>query len=226
MSLPWCGLNTSVLVEIWSDVVCPWCYIGKRRFEAALARFAHNGDVEVVWRSFELAPDAPAVRGGDLSSHLARKYGMSAERADGAVANLTEQAAAEGLAYRLDIASGGNTFDAHRLLHLAAHHGLQDQLKERLLAAYFTEGVAIGLPENLAALAVEVGLDADEVKRVLSTDAYGDAVRADEERARTLEIHAVPSFVINNAFIVPGAQDPDTLLRILDKAWDRAEASG
>ena len=209
-------------IEIWSDVVCPWCYIGKRRFEAALARFAHRDEVEVVWRSFELDPRAPAVRGGEMAGHLARKYGMSRERAEGAVANLTDQAAAEGLEFRLDIAAGGNTFDAHRLIHLAAERGVQDQVKERFLAGYFTEGVAIGLPEGLTPLAVDAGLDEGEVEAVLKGDAYAEDVRADEELARELDISAVPSFVIDRRFMVPGAQDPDTMLRVLERAWERA----
>jgi predicted DsbA family dithiol-disulfide isomerase len=208
-------------VEIWSDVVCPWCYIGKRRFEAALARFAHRDEVDIVWRSFELDPRAPAVRGGEMAGHLARKYGTSRERAEGAVANLTEQAAADGLQFRLDIAAGGNTFDAHRVLHLAAERGLQDGVKERFLAGYFTEGVAIGLPEHLTRLAVEAGLDQGEVETVLKGDRYAEEVRADEAEARELEISGVPCFVIDRRFMVPGAQDPDTMLRVLDRAWER-----
>jgi predicted DsbA family dithiol-disulfide isomerase len=141
------------------------------------------------------------------------------ERAEGAVANLTEQAAAEGLDFRLDIAKAGNTFDAHRLLHFAGECHRQGALKERLFSAYFTEGIEIGLPENLERLASEVGLDAG---RVLESDAYADAVHADERRAYDLEVTGVPFFLINNRFMVPGAQDADTMLRVLDRAWEKS----
>src|SRR5207248_8521488 len=127
-------------VEIWSDVVCPWCYIGKRRFESALAGFEHRDDVEVVWRSFELDPSAPARRSGDSAQRLADKYGMSREQAVASQDRLTEMAAGEGLAFHFENAQSGNTFDAHRLLHLASERGLQDEVKERLFRAYFSEG--------------------------------------------------------------------------------------
>ena len=144
-------------VEIWSDVVCPWCYIGKRRFEAALADFPH--EVETVWRSFELDPGAPATREHTATAHLAAKYGMSLEQAQASHAQMTELAAAEGLEYHFETARGGNSFDAHRLIHLAAAHGLQAEAQERVMRAYFTEGVAIGDREQLVALAADLGLD-------------------------------------------------------------------
>ena len=123
-------------VEIWSDIACPWCYVGKRRFETALAGFEHRDDVEVTWRSFELDPEAPADRGMPIAELLASKYGMSVEEAHARHAQLTEVAAADGLAFRFDRVRSGNTFDAHRLVHLAAAHGLQDAMKERLMLAY------------------------------------------------------------------------------------------
>src|SRR4051812_37021949 len=130
-------------VEIWSDVVCPWCFIGKRRFEAALARFPHADEVEVTFRSFELDPSAPVAPEGTGAERLADKYGVTVEEAQAMNARVTETAAAEGLEYHLDIARGGNTFDAHRLLHLAAAHGVQAEAKERLMEAYFSEGEPI-----------------------------------------------------------------------------------
>src|SRR5450631_1445855 len=126
-------------VEIWSDVVCPWCYIGKRRFESALARFPHRAEVEVVWRSFELDPTAPARREVDNAERLAAKYGMSREQAVESQARLSQTAAQEGLAFRFDVSKSGNTFNAHRLLHLARERGLQGEAKERLMRAYFSE---------------------------------------------------------------------------------------
>ena len=127
-------------VEIWSDIACPWCYIGKRRFEAALAGFEHRDALRVTWRSFELDPAAPPEREGDRTVRLAEKYGITVERAREIEGDLTETAAQAGLEFRLDIARSGSTFDAHRIVHLAREHGLQDQVKERLLRAYFCEG--------------------------------------------------------------------------------------
>src|SRR6266849_10013097 len=164
-------------VEIWSDVVCPWCYIGKRRFEAALARFGHRDNVEVVWRSFELDPGAPARRTGDSAQRLADKYGMSRAQAVASQDRLTQMAAQEGLAFHFENAQSGNTFDAHRLLHLAAERGIQDEVKERLLRAYFSEGEPIGDRETLVRLAAEVGLAADEAETVLASDSYAEDVR-------------------------------------------------
>ena len=140
-------------VEIWSDIACPWCYVGKRRFEQALAAFEHRDEVDVTWRSFELDPSAPRERGVDAATHLAEKYGMSREQALAMQQRMAGVGAGEGLDFRHDLARGGNTFDAHRLLHLAADHELQDTLKERLLRAYHSEGEPIGDPATLERLA-------------------------------------------------------------------------
>jgi predicted DsbA family dithiol-disulfide isomerase len=210
-------------VEIWSDVVCPWCYIGKRRFETALARFDHRDDVEVVWRSFELDPTAPARREGDPIEHLARKYGMPHGQARATYARITELAAAEGLEYHLDIAQRGNTFDAHRLIHLAAAGGMGDEMKERLMRAYFVESEPIGERETLVRLTADVGLVPDEVDRVLASDEYAADVRADERRATEIDVTGVPFFLVDGRLGLPGAQDPDLLLRVLDRGWSTAE---
>jgi predicted DsbA family dithiol-disulfide isomerase len=202
-------------VEIWSDVVCPWCYIGKRRFEAALAEFPHP--VETVWRSFELDPGAPAVREHSATEHLAAKYGMSVEQAQASHARMTELAA-EGLEYDFDKTRGGNSFDAHRLIHLAAAHGKQDEAKERLMRAYFTEGVAIGDREALVALAADIGLDGDEARAALNGDAYADAVREDEVLAQRIGIQGVPFFVLDRRLGVSGAQPAEVLVQALEQA--------
>ena len=207
-------------IEIWSDVVCPWCYIGKRRFETALAGYERADEVEIVWRSFELDPDAPRTRTEPPAERLAQKYGMTVEQAQQAQARVTAVAAAEGLEYRLADARSGNSFDAHRLLQLAGERGLQPELKERLLRAYFSEGEAIGEPDVLERLAVEVGLDGAEVAALLAGDRFADDVRADERRARLLGIHGVPFFVIDERVGVEGAQPPDVLLG----AFRQAEA--
>ena len=205
-------------VEIWSDVVCPWCYVGKRRFEKALAAFAHRDEVEVTWRSFELDPNAPPERKASSAEHLAGKYGMSVEQAERSNAQMTELAAAEGLEYHLDRTRGGNSFDAHRLIQLAKDQGLQDEMKERLMRAYFTEGESISDGETLVRLALEVGLD----PRGLADGAYGDAVRADEEMASRIGIQGVSFFVLNRRYGVSGAQPAELMLQALDKAWDAA----
>jgi predicted DsbA family dithiol-disulfide isomerase len=212
-----------VKVEIWSDVVCPWCYIGKRRFEAALAGFAHRDAVEVEWRSFELDPSTESVTAlGDGPGHaelIAAKYGMSLAQAEAAVTSVTQAAAGEGLDFHLDRSLRSNTFDAHRLVHLAATAGLQDAAKERFMRAYFSEGEPVGDRDALVRLAVGAGLDRDEVVRVLDGDDYADAVRADEAEARALGITGVPFFVVDRKYGVSGAQPADQLLAVLERAW-------
>ena len=207
-------------VEIWSDVVCPWCYIGKRRFERAVASFGHPGEVTVTYRSFELDPDAPAQRSGTHAEHLARKYGMTIAQAERASEQMTQRAAAEGLEFRFDVIRGGNTFDAHRLLHLAKDHGLQPEMKERLLRATFTEGLSVADQPTLARLATEVGLPAAQVQAALDGDAYADAVRADEQQAARYGIAGVPFFVADGKYAVSGAQEPGVLLQLLRRAYE------
>jgi predicted DsbA family dithiol-disulfide isomerase len=206
-------------VEIWSDVVCPWCYIGKRRFETALARFDHRDQIEVVWRSYELDPNAPKQRQGDPAQHLARKYGMSIEQAQAAQARLTDMAATEGLDYHLDRAPGGSTLDAHRLIHLAADAGLGGEMKERLLRLHLVEAQPIGDHDTLVAAAVEVGLDADQVRSMLAGDDYVDAVRADEIFASEIDVTGVPFFLFDGRLGLAGAQSPEVLTQVLERAW-------
>src|SRR5579859_7836282 len=212
-------------VEIWSDVACPWCYVGKRRFESALAAFEPRDEVTVTWRSFELDPDAPPERGVDSTTHLARKYGRTIEEAQEMQRHMDGVAAGEGIEMRSDLQRGGNTFVAHRLLHLAAAHGLQDAMKERLLRAYHSEGEAVGDPATLARLAAEVGLDADEVTELLAGDRFGAEVREDERTAASLGISGVPFFVVDRAYGASGAQSPEILGDLLRRAWEaRAQA--
>ena len=206
-------------VEIWSDVVCPWCYIGKRRFEAALASFPEREQVEVIWRSFELDPDAPRRSPETLNELLAHKMRAPVERVAAAQARLTALAADEGLDYHLDRAQHGNTFDAHRLIHLAAEHGRQGEMKEQLMHAYFSDGKAIGEPDTLVEVGSSVGLDAEEVRGALDSGAYADAVRADERRAAQLGISGVPFFVFDGRYAVSGAQPTDVFRSVLQRVW-------
>jgi predicted DsbA family dithiol-disulfide isomerase len=200
-----------MVVEIWSDIACPWCYVGKRRFESALEQF--DGDVDIRWRSFELDPAAPAERERSGAEHLAEKYGMSVEEARARQQQLREMAAGDGLDLRQDLNRGGNTFDGHRLLQLAAQQGLQDALKERLMRAYHSEGELISDHATLARLAAEVGVEGAE--ETLASDRFAAEVRDDERTAREIGIHAVPTFVVDRRVAVAGAQPPEMLLRLL-----------
>jgi len=210
-------------VEIWSDVACPWCAVGKRRFEGALRTFEHADDVQLRWRSFELDPSAPraAAADGDVDylARLATKYGTDRVSAQGMIDRMTETAAEDGWRFRFDRIRPGNTFDAHRLLHLAADRQVQDRVKERFLAGYLEAGVAIGEPAALRTLAVEAGLDDTEVADVLAGDRYADAVRADEREAHALGVSGVPFFVIDRRFGVSGAQPAAVLEQALEQAW-------
>jgi predicted DsbA family dithiol-disulfide isomerase len=206
-------------VEIWSDIACPWCYVGKRRFEVALEQFEHADEVTVTWRSFELDPEAPLEREGEGAARLAEKYGMSVEQARQSQAQLTEVAAQDGIEMRFDIQRQGLTFDGHRVIHLAGEHGLQDAMKERMMRAYFTEGELVGDHETLVRLATDVGLDADDVRATLDSDRFADAVRTDELTAGRMGISAVPTFVVDRALGASGAHPPEQLLGLLRQGW-------
>jgi len=198
-------------VEIWSDVICPWCYIGKRRFERALEQFEHRDAVEVVWKSFELDPSAPAEPQPQLE-RLATKYGVSREEAGQMNARVSGLAAELGLEYHLQNALSGNTFDAHQLIQLGRERGVQDALKEALLKAYFTDGIAISDRDALVSVAASVGLDPAEARAVLEEGRYADAVREDEDLAQMLGATGVPFFVLDRRYGVVGAQPSEETL--------------
>jgi predicted DsbA family dithiol-disulfide isomerase len=207
-------------------VVCPWCYIGKRRFEAAVERFEHADEVEIRWRSFELDPTAPFRRQGRMAEHLAAKYGMTVDEAGSRLADLDRLGAAEGLDYDLARTQPGNTLAAHRLIHLAYEKDPDSggRMKEALLDAYFVKLEPISEPDVLIGLGVEAGLERDELEAFLAGDRLVDAVRYDEAEAAALGCTGVPFFVIERAFAVPGAQDSETFLITLRRAWDRAHS--
>jgi predicted DsbA family dithiol-disulfide isomerase len=213
-------------IDVWSDIACPWCYIGKRRLEAAIARFPHGPAVDVVWRAFELDPSAPRVRDRSVpyAERLAKKYGTHVAEAQLKLEQMTDLAAKDGLDFHFERVQSGNTFDAHRVLHLALERGVQGAVKERFLRAYMTEGEPIGEPEALVRLAGEAGLEADEVRAVLAGDSYSAEVRADEDQARAAGISGVPFFVLAGRYAVSGAQSADVLLDALTQAWAKAEA--
>lgn len=212
-------MSARLKIDVWSDIACPWCFIGKRRLEAALREFPDADQVAVEWRSFELDPRAPRVRDKSLSHNerLAKKYGVTVERAQAMNDRLKGVAAEEGLAFDFERIQSGNTFDAHRLLHLAKARGLQDQVKERFMHAYLCEGEAIGEPEALQRLAVDAGLDAEEVHAVLATDQFASEVRADQREAGALGVDGVPFFRIGR-YGAAGAQPAQLLLQILERA--------
>jgi predicted DsbA family dithiol-disulfide isomerase len=210
-----------LVVEVWSDIACPWCYVGKRRLESALARFEHRDDVRVVWRAFELDPSAPRERDRTQSyaARLASKYGRSEAQAQEMIQHMVGVAAAEGLPFDFERIRSGNTFDAHRVLHLAALRGQQDALKERFLRAYFCEGQPIGDHETLLTLASAQGLDVDELQSLLSSDLYAEEVRAEQREARDIGVSGVPFFLLGRKYAVAGAQPAEVLLQALNKAW-------
>jgi predicted DsbA family dithiol-disulfide isomerase len=216
--------NRELLIEAWSDVACPWCYIGKRRLEAALAQFAERERVRVVWRSFQLDPSAPSERDPAESQveRLAQKYGTSLAQAEAMVERVVQTASEEGLPFNYAIMRSGNTFLLHRLLHLAGERAMQDAVKERFLRAYFCEGRAVGRPEVAAELAIDGGLDPDEVHGLLASDLYEEAVRSDQREARELGVSGVPFFLLNRRYAVSGAQPRELLLEALRRTWNEA----
>jgi predicted DsbA family dithiol-disulfide isomerase len=209
-----------VLVEVWSDVVCPWCYIGKRRFEAALAAFDRRDEVQVAYRAYQLDPSAPPGAATPVIDAYARKFG-GPERAAQIIDHVSAVAATAGLEFRMDRALRANTLLAHRLLWFAEPRGVQHELKERLLRAYFVDGLHVGDPEVLRDLAAEVGLDAAEVERFLAGHEGAHEVHEQMARASELGITGVPTFVVGGRFSIPGAQEPDVFVNVLGRLLDR-----
>lgn len=205
-------------VEIWSDFACPFCYIGKRHFEQALRECGFLDDVQVTFRSFELSPDADRDPGLTIHELLAQKYGISVEQARVMNDQMTARAQTVGLTYRMDSIKPTNMFDAHRLTHFAAEHGKLYELTERLFRAYFTESLHLADHDTLASLAADVGLSKESALQVLGSNAYGEAVRADEHEAQALGIQGVPFFVINRRYAVSGAQPVSVFVEALRKA--------
>jgi len=211
-----------VLIEIWSDVACPFCYVGKRHLEAALADFDHRDEVEVRWRSFQLDPSAARSTPDDppgTARLIAAKYGMPLEQAEAMNDRVTAMAAEAGLDFHLDAARQANTLDAHRLLHEAARHGAQDALKERLLRAYFTDGERVDDSTLLTRLAVEAGVPQEATERVLGSGEHADAVQADQSEAAALGATGVPFVVVDRRYGVAGAQPVQVFTRTLEQAW-------
>ncbi|MDH2414119.1 DsbA family oxidoreductase [Nocardioides sp. CER19] len=208
-----------MLIEIWSDIACPWCYIGKRRLEAALADFDHRDDVDIVYRSFQLDPTAPTVATETTQAMLAERYGVSRAEAAQMQARVTELAAAEGMTWRHDETVHANTLDAHRLLHLAKEVGRQTELKEALLDANFAGARNMADHDVLREIAVGAGLPAERVDAVLASEEFAADVRADVDQARAYGANGVPFFVVDQKYGVSGAQPTELFGQLLDRAW-------
>ncbi len=210
-------------IEIWSDIMCPFCYIGKRRFESALAQFPRKDDLEIVWKSYQLNPELETVPGRGINEYLSEVKGISPDKAQLMNAHVTGMAAQEGLAFRFDKAVVANTFDAHRLIHLAAEKGLQDEAEERLFKGYFEEGADVGDADTLTRLAMEIGLQPDEVTAMLATDRFAYEVKSDMLEARNLGVSGVPFFVLDSKYAISGAQPAELFLQAITQAWKEAQ---
>ena len=209
-------------VEIWSDVVCPFCYIGKRKFENALGQFAHRDDVQIEWKSFELTPDFQPLPGESIHASLAKKKGVPEAEGRRMNDHMSLIAKEVGLNYDFDNTIPANTFLAHQLIHFAAHHGQQGAMKERLFAAYYLEGQNVGEIDTLARLAAEIGLDAEEARHALLASTYANEVRRDEYEAQQIQVRGVPFFIFDDKYAVSGAQPSEVFAEVLDTVWAEA----
>jgi predicted DsbA family dithiol-disulfide isomerase len=206
-------------IDVWSDVVCPWCWIGKARLEKAIAAFPHKDDVDVVHRSFQLDPTTPNDLDVSTDEMLVKKFGIGQAQIDAMHERLRSLGSADGVEFHFERARTSNTFAAHELIHLAGVHGKRAAMTGRLFKANFEEGVRVGDRMELLRLATEVGLDAAEAEEALADERFAAAVRDDIAQARSLGISGVPFFLADGSFVVSGAQSVDVLRRMLDAAW-------
>jgi predicted DsbA family dithiol-disulfide isomerase len=212
-----------MLIKVWSDVVCPFCYIGKRRLEEALAKFPHSEEVKVEYRSFELNPDAKIDYEEDNIELLAKKYGTSKEQIIAMNKQLTEQAKEVSLTYHLDKIKPTNTFDAHRLIHFSKQIGKENEMVERLFKAYFTDLKHVANMNTLIELAADVGLDQNEVKLLLNSDQFKSEVLEHEQHAQQIGVTGVPFYVINRKYSISGAQPSEVFLEVMEKVWQEEQ---
>ncbi|MEO9070950.1 MAG: DsbA family oxidoreductase [Ginsengibacter sp.] len=210
-------------INIWSDVRCPFCYIGKRKFEMALEKFPHKDKVKVVWQSFELDPNMQTNTGISAIEHLSEAKGISKSQAEGMEEHVSTIAKEVGLDFNSKNTIVANSFNAHRLIQLAKTKGLDNEVEEALFKAYFVEGKNIDDKETLLKTGVSIGLDESEVNEIFSSDAFTKEVRQDEMQAQSIGINGVPFFVLNNKYAVSGAQSPDTFLEVLEQTWEEME---
>ena len=216
-------MENKLKVQIWSDIMCPFCYIGKRRIEEALTFFEHKDTVEIEWKSYQLDAKFIASPEDNLVEHLAEKYRKDSDWAQNMLDNMTQNAKSAGLDFHFENAVLANSLNAHRLLHLAKKHQLANDLEELLFKAYLTEGKNINDLETLTKLGVEVGLDIENITKVLHSDAYAVDVKKDQEEANAIGVQGVPFFVFDAKYAISGAQHATTFLQTLEKVWEEGQ---
>ncbi|WP_130735652.1 DsbA family protein [Flavobacterium sp. J27] len=216
-------MNEKLKIQIWSDIMCPFCYIGKRRIEGALANFRHKDNVIIEWKSFQLDPNFKASEGDNVIHHLAKKYGKDIAWATQMTDNVSQTAKSAGLDFHFEKAIMANSFHAHRLLHLAKKHNLGNDLKELLFKAYFTDGKDVNHLETLNELGQAVGLSKEEIENVLHSNDFSEEVEKDLAMAQEIGIQGVPFFVFDNKYAISGAQPEETFLEALEKTWQEGK---
>jgi predicted DsbA family dithiol-disulfide isomerase len=216
-------MDNKLKVQIWSDIMCPFCYIGKRRIEEALQNFEHKEAVEIEWKSYQLDASFIASPEDNMVEHLAEKYRKDNDWAQNMLDNMTQNAKAAGLDFHFEKAVLANSFNAHRLLHLAKKYNLANDLEELLFKAYLTEGKDINDLDTLSKLGIEVGLDAEAIAQVLNSDTYGTEVQKDQEEANAIGVQGVPFFVLDNKYAISGAQPASAFLETLEKVWQEGK---
>ena len=216
-------MENKLKIQIWSDIMCPYCYIGKRRIEGALAQFEHKDAVEIEWKSFQLDSNFVASEDDDMVEHLATKYQKDKKWAQEMMDSMTENAKNSGLDFHFEKAIMANSFNAHRLLHLAKKHNKSDELEELLFKAYLTDGKNINNLDTLSELGIKAGIEKNEIETVLHSDAYAEAVKQDIEMAQNVGVQGVPFFVFDNKYAVSGAQHIETFVKTLEKVWEEGD---
>lgn len=216
-------MDNKLKVQIWSDIMCPFCYIGKRRIEEALSLFEHKEAVEIEWKSYQLDASFIASPDDNMVEHLAEKYRKDNDWAQNMLDNMTQNAKTAGLDFHFEKAILANSLNAHRLLHLAKKYNLANDLEELLFKAYLTEGKNVNDPSTLTQLGIEVGLDAEEIAQVLNSDRYATEVKQDQEEANTIGVQGVPFFVFDNKYAISGAQPATAFLETLEKVWQEGK---
>ena len=213
-------MDNKLKIQIWSDVMCPFCYIGKRKLEDALSQFENKDAVAIEWKSFQLDASFVATPGETVIDHLAEKYRKDTDWAETMIKNMTQNAKASGLDFHFEKAILANSFHAHRLLHLAKKYNLSNELEELLFKAYLTDGKNVNDLSTLTNLGLEVGLKKEEIENMLNSDLYTKEVIQDQEEAQAIGVTGVPFFVFDKKYAVSGAQQPETFLKTLEKAWE------
>jgi predicted DsbA family dithiol-disulfide isomerase len=216
-------MENKLKVQIWSDIMCPFCYIGKRRIEEALQNFEHKEAVEIEWKSYQLDASFVASPEDNMVEHLAEKYRKDNDWAQNMLDNMTQNAKTAGLDFHFEKAVLANSFNAHRLLHLAKKYNLANDLEELFFKAYLTEGKNINDLDTLSKLGIEVGLDSEEITQVLNSDIYGYEVKKDQEEANAIGVQGVPFFVLDNKYAISGAQPASAFLETLEKVWEEGK---